>query len=476
MADPGTKGTLTLLNLIAEEEAALNRELGEQVTSSFLETNLTYPLHDFRNISIAGDDHAAIGNKAYLNAIGANHEKNNMVLSRPKHGTSSIGMKYCEEYFVKTDKTSFTNPGWDYEKMLMVDTFKTAFVSPESKQQQEATNPSIGKGAALFKRIGWAPPGWEGFGNKVVRARFFARHAKYLPKEGKAYDRKIELPFLLGGLQMSPWKWVSFEQPPFLKEDGSYLLAPIRKSLWDSGLALKSCSDLHLAGIEALLKGELEETRANKLKLILGRFSGNRYARGISQDLTDRNERIYKDFLEGKPAHSLSEIVPKLEAEGFVKPHQGYRHQTKAAGKAGYTTIKDLSQRIGELEIQQELFRTPPSSDMKPAGWENRYARLDKDLADFGLTKVINRPGTISLISGFLQSFNNVDSFVKELMGGEKYIHKDDLIHMDEAGDLVSIPAEILRHRPNLQLPSLFHCGETTLSTTTTELGAISPN
>jgi hypothetical protein len=104
MADPGTKGTLTLLNLIAEEEAALNRELGEQVRSEFLQNNLLYPLRDLRNISIAGDDHAAVGDQDYLDSIGRNHEKNNMVLNPLKHGTSTKGMKYCEEYFLRHRK------------------------------------------------------------------------------------------------------------------------------------------------------------------------------------------------------------------------------------------------------------------------------------------------------------------------------------------------------------------------------------
>jgi hypothetical protein len=142
----------------------------------------------------------------------------------------------------------------------------------------------------------------------------------------------------------------------------------------------------------------------------------------------------------------------------------------KAAAKAGYTTVKEISQRIGELEVQQALFKVPPSSDMKPATWEKRYERLDKDLATLGLKPLKKSLEVISEISEKLLSYRCVDDFVKDIHGADKYLKEDDLIHMDESGTLVSIPAEIMRQRPNLQLPSLLRRGEATLSSTTTEL------
>jgi len=444
MADPGTKGTLTLLNLIAEEEAALNHELKEQVRAEWLLDNLTFPVHMHRNISIAGDDHAAVGDSQYLMDIGENHTKNNMVLNVQKHGQSKIGAKYCEEYFLVTDKTSLSHPGDDYDKFIMVDTLKVALVSPETKQQQEATNPSIGKGAALFKRMGWAPPGWNTFCRKVVRPRFFARHAKYLPKGDAGYDRKVELPFTLGGLQMSPFRFAE----------------------WDPMPALSRISNRHLLAIKLVLQDDESHGPLAPIKEILSRFAGNRYSRGISQSITDKAERIFKDHISHLPSEQLKEVVPKLVAQGFVKDYQGYRHQTKAAAKAGYVTLKDLTTRIAELETQKQLFMQPPCGNMKPATWEKRYERLDKDLALLGLPD--NRPEDQE-IGEALKRFNNVDQLNIRVHEKDLYISSDVLLFEDDEGELHSIPEEIMRDRPGLTLPSLIKSGRS-ISMTSSEV------
>jgi hypothetical protein len=452
MADPGTKGTLTLLNLIAEEEAALNAELGEQVRSEWLLDNLTFPVHMHRNISIAGDDHAAIGDPNYLSNIGENHVKNNMVLNVQKHGQSKTGAKYCEEYFLINEETSLSNKDNDYNKSIMVDTLKVALVSPETKQQQEATNPSIGKGAALFKRMGWAPPGWKNFCRKVVRPRFFARHTKYLPKGEKGYDRKVEMPFTLGGLQMGPFHFVE----------------------WDPRPALKGLSNRHLKAIQLVLHGDETHGKLGPIKEILSRFSGNRFARGVSQDVTERAERIFKDHISFIPSKPLKEIVPTLVAQGFVKDYQGYRHQTKAAQRAGFVTVKDLTTRIGELETQKQLFMQPPKADMKPATWEKRYERLEQDLKKFGIPE--DRPDD-QVIAEDLLKFNNVDQLNIRIHERDLYLSSEDLLFEDDEGELCSIPNEILRDRPGLTLPSLLENG-LNISMTSSELmssvGAIS--
>jgi len=449
MADPGTKGTLTLLNLIAEEEAALNAELGEQVTSDFLKGNLYMPVRFARNISIAGDDHIAIGVESYLQNIADNHVKNNMVLSEQKHGISTFGAKFTEEYFLVTERTKYNPPRGDYESDIFVDHFKVALVSPETKPSQTPVNPSIGKGSALFKRIGWAPPGFERFGKLIVRPRFFARHKKFLPCVEGRYDRKVELPRALGGLGMGPFH---FDE-------------------WDPEPGLTTIDPLHLAAIDSLLDDPESSTAIAK---VLSRFCGDRYARGIKLEDSDKNTSVYSEFLEDLPSSSLQDLAPELVSMGHLKHiRQGYHHQKKAAAKAGYLSAVDVDKQIRELEVQKALITSTPHSEMDPATWETRYRRLAKSLSDLGVKpKVGVTPQTVA---EKIKIYKNPDSLAKALKT-ELYVKSDLLIYIDQ-GQYVDLLAEVKANHPSMNLPQILkRDSAVSLSATSSELSGSGPS
>jgi hypothetical protein len=270
---------------------------------------------------------------------------------------------------------------------------------------------------------------------------------------------------------MSPHQWTEETkmESPF---GPNVSISKIEKVYWDPIPALRQVSDIHLQAIGTVVANDDQGGNLEKVKLSLARFSGNRYARGISQKITDRNEEVFQRFFKDLPTEPLKDIVQTLVSTGELPGHKGYRHQVEAARRAGYTTVKEITQRLAEMEVQQKLFTTTPDADMRPASWEARYERLDKDLADCGLV-VTERLDEAKIAAALLRS-QNVSSWQIRAQGPEKYFHSSVLLHEDEGGDLVSIPNEILRSRAGLTLPSLLRSNESTLSSTTTEIATIS--
>lgn len=423
MADPGTKGLLTLLNLIAEEEASLNQQLGRQVTTADLKVGVVIR-SDTRHVSTAGDDHIAIGNENYLNDITRCHIKNNMVPHKRKHSTSKHAAKYTEAYICNLPHTRFVEPK-GYRDSCMVDTVKLRLVSPETKPAQTIVNPIIGKGPAYIRRAAWMPSGWTIFCSAIGRARMLARNTKYLPRHDGNYDRKVELPRALGGLSLSPWRWKD----------------------WDPGPALKRVSPRHLKAIEMVLKGE-----RGIIKRILSRFSGDRYARGVST-LDIEEDSIKSEFLEDIPSYDLKTVKAKLVDDGKLRGNEGFRILLKKISSNQYLEERDLLRKLRNLEVQKKLVRASHKSGFEHSSWEERYRVLENQLTE-QIPEV--KDASVDKVKALLKKYKNPRHLELSLLEDQVYYHADELVRSKEGDGFLNIPAEILRDNMSLELPTLF--------------------
>jgi len=204
MGEPLTKGLLTILNLVVEEYA-MRTYLGVPFGRSF------YDDPKWRTYHVGGDDHLAIGPKAYLEHITSFHVRLGSKISPGKHGISRIAVKYTEKVldirniFTPFDVRRINDSTTSYEASPFVDSIKVRLLSPTSKSFEVSSerNIAIGKGMSLGRTLKWLnkdhfPTKWV----RMVRDRFFERMGSLLPDRSSGVYWQLMLPTQWGGLDM----------------------------------------------------------------------------------------------------------------------------------------------------------------------------------------------------------------------------------------------------------------------------------
>jgi hypothetical protein len=172
MGLPGTKGTLTITMIVAEQAAFIDY-ICETYRVSRSEAT-THPLFKgavWRIFSCAGDDHLAIGPRRYLELIDEHLVKLGAVISIDKCYLSKKGAFFTEELVVKLPRTKFglgkSGRLWlsDYEITVHVDSIKVRLLSRASKVSllRDDKNPALGKCKDLAKKIAWLPSDFTGY-------------------------------------------------------------------------------------------------------------------------------------------------------------------------------------------------------------------------------------------------------------------------------------------------------------------------
>ena len=428
MGDPGCKGVLTLHNLVAEEEAALEQKLGREVRLDDLQRSnpVTFP---WRHFSCAGDDHTAIGPDEYLDNIGRNHEKNCMVLSEGKHVRSKIGVFYCERVVFRGPETVLTNPSRDYSQHALVDSVKVRLLSPETKDREAEveTNPAIGKAKLLFKQLSWSPPGWERTLSVLVQRRFLGRMRKHLPKgQNGDINRIVELPTFLGGLSMSP---------PRISE-------------WDLENVLAQLSDAHLRVLDHLLRGKELDALGRRA---LARYSSDRYARGIPLD--DATDLIIDRLYDLQWTREESQVLNEARKRFKLRDNLGYRHVLKHVQKLGYETRFTLKRKLARSYNQACLLVDPPSRGFRTASWEDRERSFQADLMICNVTNEVEDHYDLKFIYDKIKSFPHVEALMRSLR--EKELYLDPTYEWETDNGKESILKELNDSLPNTRLPPL---------------------
>jgi hypothetical protein len=427
MGDPGCKGVLTLHNLVAEEEAALEAQLGHPVTLHDLE--VPNPVHlPWRHFSCAGDDHTAIGPSKYLDDIGRNHEKNQMVISPGKHQRSQIGGFYCERVIYKDANTRFISKDpLSYDEHALVDSIKVRLLSPESKDREAEveTNPAIGKARLLYKHLLWTPVGWQRTLNVLVQRRFFGRMRKYLPKLPNGdISRRVELPSSLGGIGMSP---PSFEG-------------------WDFENVLLELSKNHLRLIQHALKGIPLDSFAERA---LSKFASDRYARGIKVDdvadlLIDRLFDLHETVSEKQAqAHAVHQYK--------LRDNIGYRTIMKFVGKLGYETKFSLKRKLARAVNQEFLLVGEANRGFNHSTWEAREASYEADLFIACVTNEVEEEYDLRFIYDKVKSFSHQEKLSRAIRTKQLYL--DPTIDVETEEGSYNVLKDLKENTPNTQLP-----------------------
>ena len=367
MSDPGTKGLLTMENMIALKESFMLNSLGlncardrpNGITLDDIDQFEALPFNlrqgGWRQEAINGDDCIAIGTEEYLSNVAPCHENNFMSVHQTKFGVGD-NAEYCKEYFHIDQTTEVTTLGWDnYLQYVMVDYIKPSFISPETTPSQDDVNPALGKGQALMKRLSWSAPGWSRMSH-VLRARFFARNRFNIFGGWKSYDRRCDIPTAMGGLGLGPFDFYKF----------------------DLTLPFEACSAWHRKAILYVMNhGEGYKL----LGRILSGITGDRYLRGIRKDSITDCENL--DFLEELPGRSLDELAEMYYESGDLQRNDGMHKKTKLLEKKGFITIHSLRKHLERLNCQKLLLLKKPNKGFRQASWADRYTALDARISDF---------------------------------------------------------------------------------------------
>jgi len=201
MGEPLAKTILTLLNLSMEEIA-----IREYLHCDF-KTPIQVP---WRCFSIAGDDHIAVGPRAYLEGITRAHIRAGSIISPDKHGFSSKAVRYCEKIL---KVSNFKNPDWTpksindslevHDRSPFVDSIKVRLLSPCSKNNESFNdrNTAVGKASSLGRTLRWIPNEFYSYKLKrLIRDRFFQRMGPLLPPNTSGVYWHLLLPDSIGGL------------------------------------------------------------------------------------------------------------------------------------------------------------------------------------------------------------------------------------------------------------------------------------
>jgi hypothetical protein len=428
MGDPGCKGVLTLHNLVAEEEAALEQVLGRPVTvQDLLEAN---PVNlPWRHFSCAGDDHTAIGPSKYLDNIGENHRKNQMVLSKDKHLRSAHGGFYCERVIYKDENTVFVAQGRvDYSQHALVDSIKVRLLSPETKAREAEveTNPAIGKARLLYKQLIWSPPGWERTLNVLVQRRFRGRMLKHLPRTSTgAIARQVELPGFLGGLGMSP---------------------PLFEG-WDLDNVLMTLSHHHLMLLHHVLKGVPTTTFGYRA---LAKYSSDRYARGVKLD--DAVDLICDRLFDLTPTYNHKVVVEEAKTRFKLRDGLGYRHVAKHVAKLGYETKLSLKRKLARAVNQEFLLVSSTSRGFKTATWEERSSTFEADILIACVENEVDPDYDLKFIYDKIKSFPNQEKLRIAFQEKEIYLDPKYEILLDD-GTPFNILKDLKQNAPDTKLP-----------------------
>jgi len=182
MGFPGTKGTLTLTMLVAEE-AAFTEWASKRYGRDIASIRADPPRLPWRIFSTAGDDHLASGPREYLELIGIHLVKLGAMLNIDKCYISALGAYFTEEMLLRTrrNRLCLKRPIWEvpYEGTCHVDALKVRLLSRCSKVTlvQDEKNPALGKSRDFLRKLEWlnhptaGPTGFQGFADFAL-ARF----------------------------------------------------------------------------------------------------------------------------------------------------------------------------------------------------------------------------------------------------------------------------------------------------------------
>jgi len=346
MGEPLTKTILTIYNIVCEE-IAIREYLGYDYTKP-----VQVP---WRCFVVAGDDHLAVGPKAYLDGITRVHIRLGSKISPDKHAVSSRYVMYCEKvlevynFWNFKDVRGINNSTASYESSPFVDSVKIRLLSPCSKSIEVANdrNIAIGKAKTLGRTLRWLNR--DHFSMKwvsMVRDRFFTRMGSLLPERSSGVYWHLLLPEYLGGLGL----WVDGDEV-----DLAYRLPDPSKGL-----------------IKDILS---ESISPEKLGLFKG-FTSNMSYRGYQ--LVEDEVNLVKDLLKEMILPSLT-AMKWSEAKKLIPGYQDMSAKDLAI-RLNRRKILMLSE-IEDHILRAFLFKEILSEEVKTAPYnterlKRRYARL----------------------------------------------------------------------------------------------------
>jgi hypothetical protein len=411
MGDPGCKGVLTLLGLVAVAEAE-HQEAQANMVEDAKGGSYTYttavelisrwffrrkiPTTDLLPIdpmlqtlrcgkpshfSNAGDDSLLQGEIRILRNFLNNHQTNGMVISPPKTIMSKLGGVLCERLILRTEHNSITERDFN-ERNVLVDSLKVRLLSCATKPQQSSNepNPALGKAQALMKSMDNLDDEWSNM-KDLVLMRFQERMYKHLPHDQSGrISPWIELPKIFGGLGM-------------------------HTEYTDLTASVETLSDSHLRLLSTFVDNKYDQ----RLTSLMLSVSTDRYARG-----TKFEESVFDIIIENlsldmgaKPAKRTA-IDLGILTEKEINYMSYWDLRTKLTNN-GWISERDICRMFSRASLQKKLMTEVPTAGWRQASWKRRIQVFQKKCIE--LDSIYTAEGRI--VDGSRQEFETlVETFI----------------------------------------------------------------
>jgi hypothetical protein len=216
---------------------------------------------------------------------------------------------------------------------------------------------------------------------------------------------------------------------------------------------LEDLSPPHLRALTYLARGGAQTDLVLKA---LGKFSSDRYARGIRLD--DGIQLIIDHLWEFLPTYSFAKAKEEVRTQYNVRTSLGFREVSKLIKKLGYHDKQSLKRLIEKATTQSELLHSAPGRGFKSASWEQRFVSLEADLI-LVLLLIEDQDVTdydTQVIYDWIKSFSHPMGWVRSLQTRSTYLHVSTSHIWDEdMQEPIPILKELRKGLPNLSIPSI---------------------
>jgi hypothetical protein len=215
---------------------------------------------------------------------------------------------------------------------------------------------------------------------------------------------------------------------------------------WDLENVLAELSDAHLRLIQHALKGIPLDAFAQR---VLGKFSSDRYARGVPLD--DVVDVLIDRLFDLTPSKREGELLEEARTKFKLRESTGYRIVSKYIGKLGYETKFSLKRKLARAVNQEFLLTSKADRGFKTATWESRKTSYEADLLVANFTNEVDEQYDLKFIFDTIKSCRNSEHLKRKLRFQTLYMDPTAEIWTEDGP--VNVLKDLKQNAPDTKLP-----------------------
>jgi hypothetical protein len=215
---------------------------------------------------------------------------------------------------------------------------------------------------------------------------------------------------------------------------------------WDFENVLADLSPAHLQLIQHALKGIPLDAFGQR---VLGKFSSDRYARGVPLD--DVVDVLIDRLFDLTPSKMEKDLLEEARTKFKLRESTGYRIVSKYIGKLGYETKFSLKRKLARAVNQEFLLTQRADRGFKTASWEDRKNSYEADLLIANVTNDVDPEVDLKFIYDTVKSCRNSEHLKRKLRTQTLYMDPTAEIYTEEGP--VNVLKDLKQNAPDTKLP-----------------------